>query len=80
MIILIDYGPALAGPFYEISLEILHDLLRSYIHVYSVVVFQRKKMCFISYTHLVFICDTGLYIIYFLWQQETQIMVHVFNI
>jgi hypothetical protein len=23
------YGPALAGPFYEIGLKILHDLLRS---------------------------------------------------
>jgi hypothetical protein len=25
----IYYGPALAGPFYEIGLKILHDLLRS---------------------------------------------------
>jgi hypothetical protein len=48
--------------------------------MYSVVVFQRRKMFFISYTHLLFICNTGLYIIYFSWQQEKQIMVHVFNV
>jgi hypothetical protein len=39
-----------------------------------------EKDVFYLYTHLVFICDTGLYIIYFLWPQEKQIMVHVFNI
>jgi hypothetical protein len=48
--------------------------------VYSVVVFQGRKACFISYTHLLFIFDKGLYVIYFLWQQEKQIMEHVFNI
>jgi hypothetical protein len=50
------------------------------LYVYTVVVFQRRKRCFILYTHLLFICDKDLYIIHFLWQQEKQIMVHVFNI
>jgi hypothetical protein len=53
---------------------ILHDF------VYSVVVFQRRETCFILYTHLLFIFDKGLYIIYFLWKQQEQIMLHVFNI
>jgi hypothetical protein len=30
--------------------------------VYTVAVFQRRKTCFILYTHLLFICDKGIYI------------------
>jgi hypothetical protein len=37
------------------------------LYVYSLVVFQRRKMPFISYAHLSFICDTGLYIVYFFY-------------
>jgi hypothetical protein len=48
--------------------------------VYSVVVFQQRMTCFIFYSHLLSIFDKGLCIIYFLWKQEKQIMVHVFNI
>jgi hypothetical protein len=49
------------------------------LYVYTVV-FQRRKTCFIFYTHLLFIFYKGLYVIHFLWQQEKQIMVNVFYI
>jgi hypothetical protein len=55
------YGPALAGPFYEISLKILHDLLRSSMCILLLYSNEERRVLF--YIHIYHLFVIKVYIL-----------------
>ena len=49
------YGPALAGPFYEISLKILHDLLRNSMRILSLYSNEERRVLFYIRIYYLFV-------------------------
>jgi hypothetical protein len=73
------YGPALAGPFYEIGLKILHDLLRSSTCILLLYSNEERHVLFYIHIHYLFVIKVYISFIFY-DNMKKQIMVHVFNI
>jgi hypothetical protein len=67
-----NYGPARAGPFYEIGLKILHDLLRTSVCI--LLLYSNKERRVLFYIHIYYLFVIKIYIsfIFFMTTRKTN--------
>jgi hypothetical protein len=59
------YGPALAGPFYEIGLKTLHDLLRSSMCILLLYSKEERHVLFYIHIHYLFVIKLNISFIFY---------------
>jgi hypothetical protein len=59
------YGPALAGPFYEIGLKFLHDLLRSSTCILLLYSNEERHVLFYIHIHYLFVIKVYISFIFY---------------